>query len=85
MIGKSGNNEGGKKADEIASLDAIDNIFIQGAADSQLSFDNVTHTHADGDVLTGIGIYASNSLEAIYTRGDLTMTQIMQMTSGVTD
>ena len=32
--------------------------------------------------MSGIGIYGAGALEAIYTGGDLTLSQIMQMTSG---
>ena len=83
LYGTSGNNAGNRKADVIASLDSFDQIFIQGANDAQLSFSSATSITLGGETVSGIGIYASNSLEAVYTGGDLTVNQINQMTSGV--
>ena len=83
LNGKAGNNDGNKKADVIASLDSFDQIFIQGASDSELSFGSTTHTSVSGESLSGIGIYASNSLEAIYTGNNLTVNQISEMTAGI--
>ncbi|WP_413441684.1 calcium-binding protein [Synechococcus sp. MIT S1220] len=83
LNGKAGNNVENKKADVIASLDSFDQIFIQGASDSQLSFKSTTHTTISGESLSGIGIYASNSLEAIYTGDNLTINQLSEMTIGV--
>ena len=83
LNGKAGNNDGNKKADVIGSLDTFDEIYIQGASDSQLSFGSTTHTTVSGESLSGIGIYASNSLEAIYTGNNLTVNQISQMTAGM--
>lgn len=78
LYGTAGNNADGSKCDIIEGLDAIDRIRILGVATSQLSFsDNI---NAKG--VHGIGIYGAGALEAIYTGGDLTLSQITQMTSG---
>jgi len=77
-IGTSGNNADGRKADIIEGLDARDQIKIVGASQNQLSFrEGVNHKGVEG-----IGIYANEALEALYTGGDLTIGQITQMTSG---
>ena len=76
--GTSGNSPNGEKADFIEGLDARDQIKIIGVSSQDLSFqENVT---ARG--VSGIGIYAKGTLEAVYTGGDLTIGQITQMTSG---
>ena len=68
----------GRKADIIEGLDAYDEIKIIGASQSQLSFqDNVTHRG-----VTGIGIYANNCLEALYTGGRLSLETIQDITTG---
>jgi Ca2+-binding RTX toxin-like protein len=78
LYGKAGNNADGLKCDIIEGLDALDRICIIGVASSQLSFsDNISIKG-----VSGIGIYGAGALEAIYTGGDLTLSQIMQMTSG---
>ena len=76
--GTSGNNADGRKADIIEGLDTYDEIKIIGASQSQLSFkDNVTHRG-----VTGIGIYANNCLEALYTGGRLSLETIQDITTG---
>ena len=82
LYGSSGNNPNGAKTDKITSLDSIDRIYIQGAQTSQLSFADVSHVNGLGS-LNGIGIYASGYLEAVYTGGDLTSSQLRSMTAGV--
>jgi len=77
LYGKAGNNSDGAKCDIIEGLDAIDKIKIIGCATSDLSFASTT---AKG--LTGIGIYAKGALEALYTGGDLSLSQIQAMTTG---
>ena len=79
---KAGNNPRGQKADKIKRLDSFDQILIQGVETSQLTFKNVSHTNGLGS-LVGIGIYASGFLEAVYTGGDLTASQLQSMTIGV--
>ena len=74
----AGNNLDGRKSDIIEGLDSWDSIVIIGASQDQLSFrDNVSHKG-----VTGVGIYADGALEALYTGGDLSVNQIMQMTTG---
>ncbi len=75
--GKAGNNPNGEKVDIIEGLDANDEIKIIGVFTPELSFQETT---AKG--LIGIGIYAKGSLEALYTAGDLSVTQIQGMTTG---
>lgn len=76
--GKAGNSPNGEKADFIEGLDATDEIKIIGAFTPDISVvDNVT---ARG--VTGIGIYAKGTLEAVYTGGNLSTSQIQSMTTG---
>jgi len=82
LYGKAGNNPSGGKTDMIKRLDSFDEIYIQGAATSQLSFSSVNHTNRLGS-LDGIGIYVSGFLEAVYTGGDLSAAQLRSMTVGV--
>lgn len=76
--GKAGNSPNGEKADFIEGLDVIDEIKIIGVSTSDISVaENVS---ARG--VTGIGIYAKGTLEAVYTGGNLSTSQIQNMTSG---
>ena len=76
--GQSGNSPNGEKADFIEGLDTYDEIKIIGAMTADLTFaDGVTARGA-----TGIGIYAEGTLEAVYTGGDLSVSQIQSMTTG---
>ena len=77
MYGKAENNPNGEKADIIEGLDSVDRIKIIGASTESLSF-GVASAHG----VSGIGIYAGDALEAIYTKGDLSIAQIANMTSG---
>lgn len=78
LYGKAGTNDDGLKCDIIEGLDALDRICIIGVDSSQLSFS--ANINVKG--VSGIGIYGAGALEAIYTGGDLTLSQIMQMPSG---
>ena len=82
LYDKAENNPSGDKADKLEKLDFFDEIYIQGANTSQLSFSNVNHTSRLGS-LDGVGIYVSGFLEAVYTGGDLTALQLQSMTVGV--
>lgn len=85
IYNKANNNPNGSKADKIGALDTFDRIFIQGAETSQLSFGYVEHISSSKEMITGIGIYADGSLEAIYeSEGGLSVSDIQSMTSGVT-
>lgn len=75
-IGSAGNNKNGEKTDFIEGLDTFDQVIIAGIGNNELRFiENVSHR---GQV--GVGIYAGSSLEALYTGGDLSATQLQQMT-----
>ena len=79
--GQAGNNPNGEKADFIEALDSDDEIKIVGVATENLEFkEGVT---ARG--VTGIGIYAGGSLEAVYTGRSLGLDDITQMTTGETN
>lgn len=77
MNGRSGNNPNGEKCDIIEGLDSFDRIRIIGAATSDLSF-----SAASAQGISGIGIFAKGFLEALYTGGDLSISQIASMTDG---
>ena len=76
--GTSGNSPNGEKADIIEGLDSNDQIKIIGVSTSDLSFKSgVSHKGVGG-----VGIYAKGVLEALYTGGDLSASQISSMTTG---
>ena len=81
IYGKAGNNAGDQKCDNIMGLDSFDMIFIQGVNDSDLYFGWTTLQSSLG-TLEGIGIWAGESLEAIYTGGNLSVDQVVDMTWG---
>ena len=68
----------------INTLDEFDEIYIQGVSTSQLSYGLVNHESRLGETLSGIGIYASGALEAVYVGDNLNMNQIEAMTQGLT-
>ncbi len=80
---KAGNSPDGQKADKITELDSFDRINVQGVATSQLSYRAVSHQSNLGETLSGIGIYASGYLEAVYVGDNLSLGQIAAMTQGV--
>jgi Ca2+-binding RTX toxin-like protein len=84
LYAKAGNSPQGQKSDKITELDSFDRIYIQGVATSQLSYRDVIHQSNLGETLSGIGIYASGYLEAVYVGDDLSMSQIAAMTQGIT-
>ena len=55
----------------------------QGVETSKLSYGFVDHNSNLGETLSGIGIYASGALEAVYVGGNLSMGQIAAMTQGI--
>ena len=83
LYGKSGNNADGSKLDVIHSLDAIDKIRIEGVVTSQLSFEAIDNFSTSTGNYSGVGFYADGFLEAIYTGGDLSTSQLKSMTVGV--
>ena len=82
LYGSAGNSPNGEKADKIEMLDEFDQIYVQGVETSQLSYGMVDHNSNLGETLSGIGIYASGALEAVYVGGNLSMGQIASMTQG---
>ena len=83
LYGSAGNSPNGEKADKIEMLDEFDQIYVQGVETSQLSYGFVDHNSNLGETLSGIGIYASGALEAVYVGGNLSMGQIAAMTQGI--
>ena len=83
LYGKAGNSPNGEKADKIELLDEFDEIYVQGVQSSQLSYRAVTHASNLGEALSGIGIYASGVLEAVYVGDNLSISQLASMTQGI--
>lgn len=77
IYGKANNNTNNSKCDFLQGLDIEDTVYIQGASDDDLSFRATTHSG-----LSGIGIYAAGSLEALYLGGDLSADDLFMMTWG---
>lgn len=83
IYGKAGNSPNGQKADKITELDSFDRIYVQGVATSQLSYGTVSHQSNLGETLSGVGIFASGYLEAVYVGDNLNLSQIEMMTQGI--
>ena len=83
IYGSSGNSPNGEKADKIEMLDEFDQIYVQGVETSQLSYGLVDHNSNLGETLSGIGIYASGVLEAVYVGNNLSIGQLDSMTQGI--
>jgi hypothetical protein len=78
LLGKAENNSDGSKCDIIEGLDTFDKIKIVGVSTADIRIQaGIT---AQG--LSGIGIYAKDSLEALYTGNDLSVDLLRQMVSG---
>ena len=75
--GKAGNSPNGEKADIIEGLDAFDQIRILGVSTDRLSF-----AEASAHGLSGLGIFADGSLEALYTGSSLNLEQLASITTG---
>ncbi|WP_143592816.1 hypothetical protein [Synechococcus sp. 8F6] len=69
--------------DVIQEMGSEDRIGILEARTKQLRFKSVNLESASWGPLDGIGIFAMNRLEAIYTGGDLTRTELRGMTVGL--
>lgn len=78
LYGKSGNNPNGEKTDIIEKLDANDQIKIIGVFTSEISVRAGSAAHG----VSGIGIYARDSLEALYIGNDLSVAQLSAMVTG---
>lgn len=75
-------NQDGSKVDIIGPLDTFDKILVQGVIDSQLSFASTSAT-IQGQSVSGLGLYADNILEAIYTGNNMTTSQLELVTAGI--
>lgn len=76
-------NPDGRKVDILKGLDHYDSVFVEGVETSDLSFYEVNDFSAPTGNFSGIGIYANGFLEAIYTGGDLSASQLKSMTVGI--
>ncbi len=72
-------NDGGP--DLITELDVDDKIVIQGFGSGNLSFSHVELLDNASTVISGIGIYAGTSLEAIYIGSHLDLSEISLITT----
>ena len=82
LYGKAGNNGNNAKCDIIQSMDSYDRITINGVEDSRLSYRNATLSSATFGRQSGIGVFADESMELLYTGGDLSIAQIDAATTG---
>ena len=64
-------------------LDAYDQIFLQGVSDETISIDFVAHDFGDGQKVEGFGIFVGGYLEAIYTGTNLSDSEVLALTHGV--
>jgi len=69
--------------DEIAALGAEDQVGILGASTRRLRFTPTSITSKAYGQLDGIGIYVGKRLEAIYTGGDLSRSELQDLTVGL--
>ena len=82
LYGSAGNRSNGEKVDPLEGLDAVDQVIVQDVSTEMLGFGFVDHVFSDGQRASGIGIWADDFLEAIYTEGDLRVDQLQAMTRG---
>lgn len=78
---ESAGNQDGNKVDVIGALDTFDRITIQGVSDGLLTYGSTTTT-IQGQQVSGIGIFAAGTLEAVYTGNNLSASQLDAMTTG---
>ncbi len=69
--------------DEIAELGDEDQIGILGTRSGRLRFRNTELKSRAYGALDGIGIYVGKRLEAIYTGGDLSRSELQELTLGL--
>jgi hypothetical protein len=81
--GSSNTRSSGTSVDEIADLGSEDQVGILGASTPRLRFSPASIDINADSQLVGIGIYVGNRLEAIYTGGDLTRTELQNLTVGL--
>ena len=82
IYGKAFNNTDGSKCDIIEGLDPIDRIRLIGVNSADITFASNTTLTRNNITVTGIGIYGKGALEAMYTGGNLSISELTQMTSG---
>ena len=82
LYGSAGNRSNGEKVDPLEGLDAVDQVIVHDVSTEILGFGFVDHVFSDGQRASGIGIWADDFLEAIYTEGDLRVDQLQAMTRG---
>lgn len=80
LDGTSMNNRNGERTDVIGALDPFDRIILDGVGSNLLSFREVSHQNIL-DQFNGIGIFAGDSLEAIYVVDNFSVDSIRLMTS----
>lgn len=83
LYGSAGNNNDGEKADVLQDLDAYDRVFLQGVSDEMIEVSPVNHEFGDEQVVEGLGIFAAGYLEAIYTGNQLSDSELLSLTSGI--
>ncbi len=69
--------------DQIAALGSEDQIGILGARTNRLHFSTTSITTNAYGKLDGIGIYVGKRIEAIYTGGDLSRSELQNLTVGL--
>ena len=74
LYDSSGNNPEGSIVDIIKGLDQADRVCVQGVGTSELSFSQVNDFAAPTGTFSGIGIFANEFLEGIYTGDNLNIT-----------
>ena len=75
----------GTKCDIIGAIDTIDQIIIQGVTTAGLSFkENFTWKDVNngGSTFNGTAIFALDKLEALYTDGQLSLSELQAITTG---
>lgn len=72
-----------RTVDDIADLGSEDKIGILGARTSRLRFVDTSIASVTYGQLDGIGIYVGKRLEAIYTGGDLSRSELQNLTVGL--
>ena len=68
-----------KNVDFIRSADAIDRIDVLGVSASKVKVREFSYITPAQETISGVGIFAKGRLEAIYTGGDLSVSQVEGM------
>lgn len=86
LISRDGSKQDSRNqftVDEIAEVGIEDKIGVLGASTRQLRFLPTLINSASLGRLDGVGIYVGKRLEAVYTGGDLTISEIKRLTVGL--